>query len=146
VQAALEARRAALEERSVRVELALGEDVPQVVGDPGQLQDLVGRLVDNAANAMARGGALLVTLAPVDGEAVRLAIADTGPGIPPALRERIFDPFFTTKEGGGAGLGLSVCHAIAAAHHGKLTVDSEEGRGSCFTLVLPAAPAAPHLA
>jgi signal transduction histidine kinase len=145
VLAALDERRAALEARSVRVELAVGEDVPQVVGDPGQLQDLVGRLVENAANAMGGGGALTVTLAPVAGDAVRLAVADTGPGIPAALRERIFDPFFTTKEGGGAGLGLSVCHAIAVAHHGKLTVDSDEGRGTCFTLVLPAAPAAPHL-
>jgi signal transduction histidine kinase len=146
VLAAIEDRREALERCGVQIELALDRAVPRIAGSPEQLQELVGRLVDNAATAMPHGGVLTVTLAPIDGDAVKLAVEDTGTGIAAGLRERIFDPFFTTKQGGGAGLGLSVCHALAEAHHGRLAVESEEGRGSRFTLVLPAAAAAPHLA
>jgi two-component system NtrC family sensor kinase len=62
------------------------------------------------------------------------------------LRERIFDPFFTTKENPeGVGLGLSISHSIVEAHHGKLVVESAEGRGATFTIVLPAAAGAAHL-
>jgi signal transduction histidine kinase len=88
-----------------------------------------------------------VGVADVAGDSVKLTVADTGKGIPQALRERIFDPFFTTREGGAgsSGLGLSITHSIVEAHHGKIIVDSAEGQGSTFTVVLPAAAAAAHL-
>ncbi len=73
-------------------------------------------------------------------------MTDTGRGIPESLRERIFDPFFTRKErGGSVGLGLSLANCIVEAHHGNLQVESEEGRGSTFTVVLPAVVAQAHL-
>jgi signal transduction histidine kinase len=73
----------------------------------------------------------------------RLEVIDHGCGIDHAIRDRIFEPFFTTRPSGsnrGSGLGLAICHAIVTAHGGTLTVQSEVGKGSTFTLELPAAP------
>ena len=120
--------------------------LPDAQGDPVQIQQVVAHLLENAMNAMPAGGALEVSLGTVDGEALRLRIADTGKGIPATIRERIFDPFFTTKEvPGRVGLGLSVSHSIVEAHHGKILVESEEGAGAAVTVLLPIATAA-HLA
>jgi signal transduction histidine kinase len=72
------------------------------------------------------------------GEAVALAVQDTGIGIPPENLHRIFDPFFTTKPPGeGTGLGLSVGYGIIARHHGQIEVDSVVGQGTTFTIMLP---------
>jgi two-component system NtrC family sensor kinase len=115
-------------------------------GDAAQMQQAVAHLVANAITAMPAGGTLKVTLSELDGAALRLSVSDTGKGISPALRERIFDPFFTTKENPeGVGLGLSISHSIVEAHHGKLAVESSEGHGATFTIVLPAAAGAAHL-
>ncbi len=115
-------------------------------GDPAQMQQAVAHLLQNAITAMPAGGTLKVTLSEVEGAALRLSVSDTGKGIPPALRERIFDPFFTTKENReGVGLGLSISHSIVEAHHGKLVVESAEGHGATFTIVLPAAAGMAHL-
>ena len=77
----------------------------------------------------------------VDGGSARLicfSVRDTGCGIEPALLDRVFEPFFTTKGvGEGTGLGLSMAHGIVAEHGGRMTVESEVGRGSCFTIYLP---------
>jgi signal transduction histidine kinase len=122
------------------------ERLPDAQGDPVQIQQVVAHLVENAINAMSGGGKLEVQLGTVDGDALRLRIADTGRGIPATIRERIFDPFFTTKEQAGqVGLGLSVSHSIVEAHHGRIVVESEEGAGAAVTVLLPAAAAA-HLA
>ena len=95
---------------------------------------------------MPEGGTLKVSLSDVDGDALKLSVSDTGKGIPKSMRDRIFDPFFTTKDApSGVGLGLSISHSIVEAHHGKLLVDSAEGSGATFTIVLPAAAAAAHL-
>jgi signal transduction histidine kinase len=122
------------------------EPLPEAEGDPVQIQQMVAHLVENAINAMEHGGRLDVQLGTVDGDALRLRIADTGAGIPKPIRDRIFDPFFTTKEQAGrAGLGLSVSHSIVEAHHGRIVVESEGGMGAAFTVLLPAA-ATVHLA
>ena len=102
----------------------------------------------NAMQAMPAGGQLHVSVGAVGGDSLKLVVADTGRGIAPGVRERIFDPFFSTKETGsgkGAGLGLSISHSIVEAHHGRILVDSVEGRGATFTVVLPAASAPAHL-
>jgi two-component system, NtrC family, sensor kinase len=115
-------------------------------GDPAQMQEAVGHLLQNAIAAMPQGGKLKVSLSDVDGDALKLSVSDTGKGIPPSMRDRIFDPFFTTKEQPSrVGLGLSISHRIVEAHHGRLLVDSAEGCGATFTIVLPAAAAAAHL-
>ena len=87
-----------------------------------------------------------MTVGAVEDGVLRLSVCDTGRGIPEAMRERIFDPFFTRKErGGGVGLGLTLANCIVEAHHGKLQVDSKEGSGSTFTVLLPAVAAQVHL-
>jgi signal transduction histidine kinase len=70
---------------------------------------------------------------------VRIAVRDTGPGVPGDIRSRIFDPFFTTKPvGEGSGVGLSVCHGMVSAHGGSISVDDAGGGGAVFTVLLPA--------
>jgi signal transduction histidine kinase len=129
----------------IRLTTCFAEGLPDAQGDPVQIQQVVAHLVENAINAMPNGGSLEVALGAVDGEALRIRIADTGRGIPVTIRERIFDPFFTTKEDPGrVGLGLSVSHSIVEAHHGRIMVESEEGAGAAVTVLLPAATAA-HL-
>jgi two-component system, NtrC family, sensor kinase len=145
VRAALDLYDERLRAAGIDVKTHLDETVPEVQGDPVQIQQVVAHLVENAINAMPQGGTLDVSLRSVDGDALRLRIADTGKGIPSTIRERIFDPFFTTKEQAGrVGLGLSVSHSIVEAHHGQIVVESEEGVGAAISVLLPAATAA-HL-
>ena len=115
-------------------------DLPKISADPHQLQQVFLNLVINAEQAMtaAHGrGVLSVTTQRV-GEALHVVVVDDGPGIPDGLVSKIFDPFFTTKEvGAGTGLGLSVCYGIVKEHGGELLVESEEGKGTTFTVELP---------
>ncbi len=146
VQAAVEAQTRRLAERRIALETDLERDVPLVQGHPAQVQELVIHLIDNALEAMSDGGRLEVGLSAVERDAVKLHVADDGRGIAPEIRERIFDPFFTTKSTPGAGLGLSLCHGIVEAHHGRIIVESEPGRGARFEVLFPAAARAAHLA
>jgi PAS domain S-box-containing protein len=128
-------------------------EVTRVRADPTQIQQVLMNLCSNAAQAMASGkGTITVGLDEVElrtdelpdesrpGRYCRLVVSDDGCGIPPGIVERIFDPFFTTKEVGvGTGLGLSVVHGIVSAHHGVITVDTEVGGGTAFTILLPSA-------
>ncbi len=94
-------------------------------------------LLLNAIKAMPDGGGLGIALGQTDGEAW-VSISDTGHGIAPGDLENIFDPFYTTAPvGQGSGLGLSICYSIIKQHFGTITVDSEEGKGSTFTVRLP---------
>jgi signal transduction histidine kinase len=145
VRAALDLYDERLRAAGIEVKTRFDEALPDTQGDPVQLQQVVAHLVENAINAMPLGGTLDVSLSSLDGDALRLRIADSGKGIPSTIRERIFDPFFTTKEQAGrVGLGLSVAHSIVEAHHGQIQVESEEGAGAAVTVLLPAATAA-HL-
>jgi signal transduction histidine kinase len=111
---------------------------PQVAaaGDPDLLRPVLLNLVRNALQAMPEGGELAIGAAPrTDG--VRITVADTGPGIPPAVREEMFRPFFTTRTR-GTGLGLAVARRLVTAMGGRLEVETEVGHGTTFTVVLPA--------
>jgi signal transduction histidine kinase len=147
VEAALSLYEDRIRAAGITLTRRMEERLPEAQGDPVQIQQVVAHLVENAINAMSGGGGKLeVQLGTVDGDALRLRIADTGRGIPATIRERIFDPFFTTKEQAGqVGLGLSVSHSIVEAHHGRIVVESEEGAGAAVTVLLPAAATA-HLA
>jgi len=130
--------------RLVRANIALAIDLsPQrlvVAADPGQLQQVLTNLTLNAVHAMPAGGRLAIRTAALSPLEVSFEVEDSGHGIPAAIRERIFEPFFTTKEPGkGTGLGLSVVHGIVATHGGRVEVETEEGRGTRFRVVLPAA-------
>jgi two-component system NtrC family sensor kinase len=135
---------------NVHVELALSSDIPAVTGDARQLQQVVLNLVTNAIQAVAGvGGGTLTIATHAEGDRVVLDVADTGTGIPHALRARVFEPFFTTKpEGEGTGLGLSVSYGIVTAHGGTIRlVDRADGTpGARFIVTLPAVDARAVLA
>ena len=115
--------------------------VPRFAVDPARIAQLLGHLISNAVKFTPEGGKVEVSLG-MEGEQAVLAVSDTGIGIPPADRERIFERFFRTAIATrevipGTGLGLAIARDIVAAHHGTIVVDSEEGRGSTFTIRLP---------
>lgn len=135
----------------VRVDMPVG--VSRVRGDATQLHQVLMNLCVNARDAMPHGGQLSISLADETldevyagmnpqarpGRFVRLTVADTGAGIPPAVQERMFEPFYTTKElGKGTGLGLSTVHSIVRGMCGFVNVYSEMGRGARFVVYLPA--------
>jgi signal transduction histidine kinase/HAMP domain-containing protein len=130
-----------------RAGIALETDIPKDLwldADPDQVQQVVINILINGIQAMGSGGTFRVratTLClPSRGYAtyVGLSVADTGPGMPPDVRDHIFDPFFTTKEPGkGTGMGLPVAQGIVSAHGGWIEVESAPGAGSCFTVYLP---------
>jgi signal transduction histidine kinase len=110
----------------------------QVIGDSRRLTEAFSELVTNARRAMAQGGQLTVGYRTVDGQLAAVFFTDTGQGIPAEVRSRIFEPFFTTKQDWNAkGLGLTMVHQVCEAHRGRVTVESEPGKGSTFTVLLP---------
>jgi signal transduction histidine kinase len=132
----------------IRVETQI-DSVPPAIANGNQIQQVLMNLLINARQAMPQGGTILIRLG-FDSAAqmVELLVRDTGCGMSPDTMRRIFDPFFSTKSGpdasgkGGTGLGLSMCRDIIEAHHGRIRVDSAVGKGTAFTIKLPAAPTA----
>jgi two-component system sensor histidine kinase/response regulator len=115
----------------------LKPDLPQVSGDENQLKQVLLNLALNACEAMPDGGTLRICTLTRDGK-VLVRFTDTGHGIKKEHLDRIFEPFFSTKEvGKGTGLGLSVSYGIIQQHGGSMEVDSAEGKGTTFTIVLP---------
>ena len=111
--------------------------VPGIQARGAELREALINLVLNSVDAMPRGGSITLETRH-EGDWVLLSITDTGTGIPPDVRRRIFEPFFTTKES-GTGLGLSIVSGIISSYGGTIDVDSEFGRGTTFTIRLPAA-------
>lgn len=139
VEDSLELFRERFGKSRVTVELSLDDDCPKVLADPDQMSQVFINLVMNAVHAMPDGGTLRVGLAPEE-QMVKLTVADTGHGIPRDMVKRIFEPFFTTKEfGQGTGLGLTVVKSIIEEHQGVIEVESEEGKGTTFMILLPRA-------
>ncbi len=126
--------------RRIQFEVELEAAPVLLVGDAGQLKQVLLNLLLNACEAMPEGGALTVSTA-IEHEGVRLEVADTGCGIPAEHLDAIFDPFFTTKPvGSGTGLGLSVSYGIVQQHGGTIRADSAPGRGTRFVVRLPRNP------
>jgi PAS domain S-box-containing protein len=138
---------------SIKIELVYGRDEYVVNGDPTRLQQAVMNLAANARDAMPEGGRLRIDLermriedaqqAPLPdmpaGEWVRVAVSDTGVGIPPEALSHLFEPFFTTKSAGdGTGLGLAQVYGIVRQHEGYIDVKTRMGEGTTFMLYLPA--------
>jgi hypothetical protein len=122
----------------VKVARDLSEALPPVYGDTGKLQQVFVNLFLNARDAMPTGGKLDIHT-DMDDSMVVVDISDTGGGIPKEYLKRIFDPFFTTKGiGKGTGLGLAVSYGIIQEHGGGIFVESDAGKGTRFTLKLPA--------
>ena len=154
VAEALEFLREPIQRQRIQVDVRAMPSPPQVPGDPDQIQQVCLNLITNAIHAMPEGGTLRVSTECVvrrkegldlaaPAEYAVLVIADSGPGIPPANREKIFEPFFTTKDQGqGTGLGLAVSHGIVKDHDGWIEVDSPAAGGAEFRVFLPCASTA----
>jgi signal transduction histidine kinase len=122
---------------SIRTELAA--DLPQIVGDRVQLQQVAMNLIVNSIEAMREvDGTREIIIKSQRAGQVFVSISDTGVGIPPQLSEQIFEPFFTTKAN-GTGMGLRICRSIIESHGGQLRVVGSQERGATFHLNLPAA-------
>jgi two-component system NtrC family sensor kinase len=127
-------------ERMRAARLQLGERLPSVLGDAGQLQQVVGHLLSNALDS-GKGSAPVAIEIATEGEGaeVRIRVGDRGAGIGVEHLPRLYDPFFTTKaEGKGAGLGLAVAYAVVQDHGGKIVARNREGGGAEFVVTLPA--------
>lgn len=123
--------------RNLAIEKMFDEKLPPIMADPDQIQQVFINLILNAADAMQKGGKLILEtkVIPIK-EFIEIRIIDSGVGIPEELRTRIFDPFFTTKEN-GTGLGLALSYGIVEQHGGTINVESEIGKGTTFIIHLP---------
>lgn len=121
--------------RGQSIEVRLDDELPNLLLNQKEIKQLILNLGRNGMEAMGEKGELTIeTRKRVDG--VELSVKDQGPGIPAAQRERLFEPFFTTKSQ-GTGLGLALCLSIVERHSGKISVQSEEGKGTMFTVFFP---------
>jgi len=140
VESAVEAHAPEAERKGQQVTLELAADLPLLEGDGQLLVQAVGNLIGNAVRYTPEGGRITVRARVAEGEAI-LEVADTGPGISPDEQTQIFDRFFRGRsaegERQGAGLGLSIVRRVAAAHGGRLELESDLGRGSTFRLSIP---------
>ena len=138
-------RQAGLLDQEREVEVVIDTIQPATVrGDELRLRELILNIVDNAVKYSYAQGKVEIVLR-VEGQTVRLAVRDHGIGIPQEAHKQIFDRFFRTDDARahtkkGTGLGLAICTWIAESHHGHIEVQSEVGKGSTFTIVLPLAP------
>jgi two-component system NtrC family sensor kinase len=124
--------------KGVEIKRHYSSEVSTIQGDPEQLQQVFTNLLNNAAEAMPKGGTIAVDLCKVNRDSVEVRITDTGAGIPPENMSQLFTPFFTTKgPGKGTGLGLSISYGIIKMHRGQIQVQSQEGQGTTFAVILP---------
>jgi signal transduction histidine kinase len=126
---------------NIEVVLDCAPDLPPIMIDRTQLQQVFMNLLVNAGQAMERGKITVKTTRAANDGHVEISISDTGHGIAPEHVAHIFDPFFTTKESGhGTGLGLSIAYGIVTKHGGTISVRSDVGKGTTFTMRFPAEP------
>jgi two-component system NtrC family sensor kinase len=125
------------EYRDIRIGIRSDDNVPVIESDRGQLQQVFLNLLNNAVSAVKDGGRIDIAVTSENPEWVSIEVADDGVGIPKESLQYIFEPFFTTKQGTGTGLGLSITCGIVKRLGGDVAVESEEGKGSCFTVRLP---------
>jgi signal transduction histidine kinase len=139
----------------IPVEIRAATDLWNVRADPGQIEQILMNLAANGRDAMPEGGSLKIVTenAVVDeedgrmrpglhpGDYVAMIVSDTGTGVPEEVRSHIFEPFFTTKGlGQGTGLGLATVYGIVKQNNGGIYLDSEEGKGTRFSIYLPRVP------
>ncbi len=120
---------------NIQVFKELKGDLPKIMGNVNQLQQVFVNLITNANQAMPEGGKLTISTA-LSQESLVIKFTDTGRGIPKENLKKLFDPFFTTKES-GTGLGLSIIYGIIQAHNGTIEVESQVGQGTTFTIKIP---------
>lgn len=139
---AIDGLRASAETKNLKLEADLPDELPLITGDPIRLRQMIGNLLENAIKYTPPGGRVQIeTLS--EGDQVILRVSDDGPGIPPADQPYLFDKFFRASNvpdgTPGTGLGLSIVKSIVDSHNGRIWVESVLGKGTRFTVVLPAA-------
>jgi len=122
--------------RKVEIIKSFAGNLPKVLGDPDQLQEVFLNMIINAYQAMPGGGLIKITTSNFENLYAQVQITDSGVGIPAANFKNIFMPFFSTK-GKGTGLGLSICHNIIKSHNGSIELESQINQGTTFTIKLP---------
>jgi two-component system sensor kinase FixL len=129
-----------VKDTGVKVQLEVGRDLPNVVIDKIQIQQVVMNLVRNAVEAMeaSERRELAISTARTKDDQVEVAVLDTGPGLAPEVAAQLFQPFVSTKQR-GMGLGLSICRTIVEAHGGRLGATARDGGGTAFRFTLPPA-------
>ena len=129
-----------LQRNRVILRSALAEDLPPIVGDRVQLQQVILNLLRNASDAMSfvedRPRELLIKTERDEGDRVRLTVKDVGVGFTPEAAAKLFQAFYTTKKD-GMGIGLSISHSIIDAHHGRLWAQPNDGPGATFSFCIP---------
>ncbi|MFH1090556.1 MAG: ATP-binding protein, partial [Pseudomonadota bacterium] len=123
--------------RNIDVRLELDPDMPKIASDRGQLQQVFLNILNNAFEAVGDGGLVAITSWNRDLDSVSVQIRDNGQGMSEETLRNIFEPFYTTKKGYGTGLGLSITYGIVKKLGGRIEVQSKEGQGTSFTVILP---------
>jgi two-component system NtrC family sensor kinase len=127
-------------DNEIKIEQDLQIDLPRILSDHGQMQQILLNIVNNAVDAVDKGGLIRITSRQTADKSLRVDIQDNGHGIPPEVLKQIFEPFFTTKkhtEKQGTGLGLSITYGLVKKLEGTIAVSSEVGKGTTFTLTFP---------
>jgi signal transduction histidine kinase len=141
VNDALEILRGRLQGSGVAVQLDLAPDLPYIIGDPMQIQQVLVNLAGNALDSLAQSQTpspeLVIRTSRSGPEDLEFEVRDNGEGIPPEILPRIFDAYFSTR---AEGMGLAICRTIVEAHQGRFFVESEPGAGTTFRFRLPIAP------
>jgi signal transduction histidine kinase len=143
IQEVLVLMRSELNKSRIALQTELGSDVPLIMGDRVQLQQVILNLILNACEAMSSVGdhqrQLFIATQLQDGDHVQVAVRDSGVGLDPATRDLIFQPFYTSKRE-GMGMGLSISRSIVERHRGRLRAESNDGPGATFVFTIPRAP------
>jgi two-component system NtrC family sensor kinase len=124
--------------RNLQVEFDVEEDLPPLFSDRGQLQQVFLNILNNAFAAVKDGGRIVIAAKRHNDEELAVSMTDNGHGIPDKDLHYIFEPFFSTKGVAGTGLGLSITYGIVQKLGGRIEVESKEGEGTTFTVILPA--------
>jgi signal transduction histidine kinase len=126
------------EVRGIRIELQTDlRELSNVVGNRPEIKDVLTSMIYNSIDALPDGGNITITTRMRD-DRVEIRVTDSGIGMSEEVRRRVFEPFFSTKTEGGHGIGLSVAHAIISRQNGEMSVESQPGEGTTFTITLPA--------
>jgi len=123
--------------RNIAIIQELADGLPKIACDRGQLQQVFLNVLNNALAAVEDGGETRISSSLYDQDSVAISIADNGSGMDEETQKHIFEPFFTTKNEKGTGLGMSIIYGIVKRHGGEIQVDSEKGKGTIITIILP---------
>ena len=126
--------------KNIDIQLDLGENLPEISSDRGQLHQVFLNIITNAIASIEERGFIKIRSWQEDGETLGVSISDNGCGMSEETMRHIFEPFFTTKRGYGTGLGLPITYGIVKKLGGDIKVHSQPGEGTTFTIFLPAIP------